>query len=81
MATERQRIADRIFLRISVSKGPLGAGLASMDSGSTDCLALQNLQPPDRSKIEPYLKMFPLVLFLTNKGTLIVALMTYQMFQ
>eukprot|EP00983_Pelagomonas_calceolata_P033056 1035981-Pelagomonas_calceolata.AAC.1 len=48
MGTERHNIASRILLKI-VSKGPLGAGLASMDIGSADRLALQDLQIPKHS--------------------------------
>eukprot|EP00983_Pelagomonas_calceolata_P108908 1159504-Pelagomonas_calceolata.AAC.4 len=43
MATKRLHTASRILLE-GISKGPLGAGLASMDIGSADHLALQNLQ-------------------------------------
>eukprot|EP00983_Pelagomonas_calceolata_P055241 1144060-Pelagomonas_calceolata.AAC.1 len=48
MVTERHNISSRILLK-SVSKGPLGAGLASMDIGSADCLASQDLQIPEHS--------------------------------
>eukprot|EP00983_Pelagomonas_calceolata_P031642 991976-Pelagomonas_calceolata.AAC.1 len=48
MITERHDIASRILLQ-GVSKVPFGAGLASMDNGSTDRLALQNLQIPEHS--------------------------------
>eukprot|EP00983_Pelagomonas_calceolata_P074279 1152493-Pelagomonas_calceolata.AAC.5 len=46
MVTERHNIAIRILLE-GVSKGPLGAGLASMDICSADRLALQDLQIPE----------------------------------
>eukprot|EP00983_Pelagomonas_calceolata_P065994 1148818-Pelagomonas_calceolata.AAC.2 len=45
MVTEHQNIASRIFLN-GISKGPLVSGLATMDIGSADCLALQNLPIP-----------------------------------
>eukprot|EP00983_Pelagomonas_calceolata_P081000 1155379-Pelagomonas_calceolata.AAC.1 len=48
MVTEGQNVASRIFLK-GVSKGPLRAGLAIMDIGSTGPLALQNLQIPEDS--------------------------------
>eukprot|EP00983_Pelagomonas_calceolata_P071224 1151125-Pelagomonas_calceolata.AAC.4 len=48
MVTERYNIASRINLKAN-SKGPLGAGLASMDIGSADCLILQDLQVPEHS--------------------------------
>eukprot|EP00983_Pelagomonas_calceolata_P079789 1154868-Pelagomonas_calceolata.AAC.10 len=48
MVTERHNIAGRILLK-GVSKGSLGAGLASMDIGSADRYALQNLQIPEHS--------------------------------
>eukprot|EP00983_Pelagomonas_calceolata_P064816 1148297-Pelagomonas_calceolata.AAC.10 len=48
MITERHNTASRILLK-GVSKGPLGAGLASMDIGSADRLALQDLQIPEQS--------------------------------
>eukprot|EP00983_Pelagomonas_calceolata_P079403 1154649-Pelagomonas_calceolata.AAC.1 len=48
MVTERHNIASRILLK-GVSEGPFGAGLASMDIGSADRLALQNLQIPEHS--------------------------------
>eukprot|EP00983_Pelagomonas_calceolata_P080682 1155246-Pelagomonas_calceolata.AAC.2 len=38
MVTDRHNIASRILLK-AVSKGPPGAGLASMDIGSADHLA------------------------------------------
>eukprot|EP00983_Pelagomonas_calceolata_P041496 1138096-Pelagomonas_calceolata.AAC.3 len=41
-ASERHNIAGRILL-IGISKGPLGTGPASMDIGSADHLALQDL--------------------------------------
>eukprot|EP00983_Pelagomonas_calceolata_P083734 1156222-Pelagomonas_calceolata.AAC.4 len=43
MVTERHNIASRILLK-AISKGPLGAGIASMDIGRADRLALQDLQ-------------------------------------
>eukprot|EP00983_Pelagomonas_calceolata_P051230 1142312-Pelagomonas_calceolata.AAC.2 len=43
-------IASRILLK-AISKGPLGAGHASMDIGSTDCLTMQSLQIPKLSTI------------------------------
>eukprot|EP00983_Pelagomonas_calceolata_P055240 1144059-Pelagomonas_calceolata.AAC.3 len=43
VVTEHHKIANRILLT-SVSKGPLREGLASMDIGSADFLALQSLQ-------------------------------------
>eukprot|EP00983_Pelagomonas_calceolata_P060140 1146244-Pelagomonas_calceolata.AAC.2 len=46
--TERHNIASRILLR-AICKGPFGAGLASMDLGSADCLALQDVQIPEHS--------------------------------
>eukprot|EP00983_Pelagomonas_calceolata_P023423 737786-Pelagomonas_calceolata.AAC.1 len=48
MVTELHNIVSRIPLK-GVSKGPLGAGLASMGIGSADRLALQNLQIPEHS--------------------------------
>eukprot|EP00983_Pelagomonas_calceolata_P078316 1154231-Pelagomonas_calceolata.AAC.2 len=48
MVTERHNIASRILFK-AISKGPLGAGLASMDIGNADRLALQNLQIPEHS--------------------------------
>ena len=43
MVTERHNIASRILLK-AISRDPLGAGIASMDTGSADRLALQDLQ-------------------------------------
>eukprot|EP00983_Pelagomonas_calceolata_P095084 1157964-Pelagomonas_calceolata.AAC.1 len=40
IVTERHNIASRMLLK-AISKSPLGAGLASMDIGSADLLALQ----------------------------------------
>eukprot|EP00983_Pelagomonas_calceolata_P071735 1151380-Pelagomonas_calceolata.AAC.2 len=48
MIIERHNIASRILLK-GISKGPLGVGLASMDIGSADRLALQDLQILERS--------------------------------
>eukprot|EP00983_Pelagomonas_calceolata_P041058 1137881-Pelagomonas_calceolata.AAC.1 len=48
MGTVHHNIASRILL-LGISKGPLRAGLASMDIGSADYLALQKLQPPKHS--------------------------------
>ena len=48
MVTERHNIASRILLK-AISKGPLGAGIASMDTGSADRLALQDLQIPEHA--------------------------------
>eukprot|EP00983_Pelagomonas_calceolata_P085710 1156613-Pelagomonas_calceolata.AAC.5 len=48
MVTKRHNIASRILLK-GVSRGPPGAGLASMGIGSADRLALQNLQFPGHS--------------------------------
>eukprot|EP00983_Pelagomonas_calceolata_P068275 1149852-Pelagomonas_calceolata.AAC.1 len=48
MVTERHNIASRILLE-AISKGPLGAGLASMDIGSAERLTLQNQQIPEHS--------------------------------
>eukprot|EP00983_Pelagomonas_calceolata_P009574 309461-Pelagomonas_calceolata.AAC.1 len=48
MVTEHHNIASRILL-IGVSKGPFGAGLASMDIGLADRIALQDLQIPEHS--------------------------------
>eukprot|EP00983_Pelagomonas_calceolata_P079055 1154515-Pelagomonas_calceolata.AAC.1 len=48
MVTERHSIASRILLE-GVSKGPWGAGHASMDIGSADRLALQDLQIPKQT--------------------------------
>eukprot|EP00983_Pelagomonas_calceolata_P060565 1146440-Pelagomonas_calceolata.AAC.1 len=48
MVIERHNIASRILL-LGISKGPFGAGLASMDIGSADRLALQDLQIPEHS--------------------------------
>eukprot|EP00983_Pelagomonas_calceolata_P007470 243450-Pelagomonas_calceolata.AAC.1 len=48
MVTERHNIASRILLE-GISTGSLGAGLASMDIGRADRLALQNLQIPEHS--------------------------------
>eukprot|EP00983_Pelagomonas_calceolata_P003938 127417-Pelagomonas_calceolata.AAC.1 len=76
MVTERHNIASRILLK-GVSKGPLDAGLASLDIGSADHLALQNLQIPDTQQIEPFPNSFSLVIFLTNKGSPLVALMQF----
>eukprot|EP00983_Pelagomonas_calceolata_P005333 173752-Pelagomonas_calceolata.AAC.1 len=45
MVTERHKIAYCNLLK-GVSRIPLGACLASMDIGSTDRFALQNLQVP-----------------------------------
>eukprot|EP00983_Pelagomonas_calceolata_P113518 1159995-Pelagomonas_calceolata.AAC.7 len=39
---DRHNIASRIYP--TISKGPLWEGLASMDIGSADCLAVQDLQ-------------------------------------
>eukprot|EP00983_Pelagomonas_calceolata_P084203 1156315-Pelagomonas_calceolata.AAC.3 len=52
MVTDRHNIASRILLE-GVSNGPLGAGLASMDIGSANRLALQNLQIPEHSTTLP----------------------------
>eukprot|EP00983_Pelagomonas_calceolata_P003181 104312-Pelagomonas_calceolata.AAC.1 len=43
IVTERHNIASRILLK-GVSKGPLRAGLASINVGSANCVALQTLQ-------------------------------------
>eukprot|EP00983_Pelagomonas_calceolata_P100326 1158554-Pelagomonas_calceolata.AAC.11 len=43
MVTERHNIVLRILLK-AISKGPLGAGIAFMDIGRADRLALQDLQ-------------------------------------
>eukprot|EP00967_Tisochrysis_lutea_P045083 scaffold54723_cov16-Tisochrysis_lutea.AAC.1 len=48
MVTDRHIIANRILLK-SISKGTLGAGLASIDVGSAGRLALRNLQIPEHS--------------------------------
>eukprot|EP00983_Pelagomonas_calceolata_P134643 1162078-Pelagomonas_calceolata.AAC.9 len=48
MVTERHNIASRILLK-GISKGPLGAGLAYMDISSTNRLAFQDIQIPERS--------------------------------
>eukprot|EP00983_Pelagomonas_calceolata_P049601 1141584-Pelagomonas_calceolata.AAC.1 len=48
MVTGRHNIASRILLK-GISKGPLGAALASMDIDSADHLALQDLQIPEHS--------------------------------
>eukprot|EP00983_Pelagomonas_calceolata_P011277 362759-Pelagomonas_calceolata.AAC.1 len=48
MVTERHNIASRMLLK-GVSKDPSGTGLASMDIGSADSLALQDLQNPENS--------------------------------
>eukprot|EP00983_Pelagomonas_calceolata_P069588 1150426-Pelagomonas_calceolata.AAC.3 len=48
MVLERHSIASIILLKC-ISKGPLGAGLASMDIGSADRLVLQDLQIFDNS--------------------------------
>eukprot|EP00983_Pelagomonas_calceolata_P120334 1160696-Pelagomonas_calceolata.AAC.1 len=48
MVTERHNIASRILLK-AISKGPLGAGIASMDTGNADRLALQDLQIPEHA--------------------------------
>eukprot|EP00983_Pelagomonas_calceolata_P002459 82369-Pelagomonas_calceolata.AAC.1 len=69
MVTERHNIASKIFLK-DASKGPLGAGLAYMDIGSADSLALQNLQIPEHSTNITLPK-------LTSKGSLPVALMQF----
>eukprot|EP00983_Pelagomonas_calceolata_P076907 1153629-Pelagomonas_calceolata.AAC.2 len=67
MVTKRHSIASRILLR-GISKGPLGAGLASMDIGSADRFALQKLQIPEHSTNGTLPKyIFPRG-FLTNKG-------------
>eukprot|EP00983_Pelagomonas_calceolata_P006299 208586-Pelagomonas_calceolata.AAC.2 len=58
MATEQHKIASRMLLK-AIRKGPLGAGLASMDIGSTDCLPLQNLQIPEHSTNRTRPKYFP----------------------
>eukprot|EP00983_Pelagomonas_calceolata_P127834 1161448-Pelagomonas_calceolata.AAC.3 len=52
MVTERHNIASRILLK-GVSKGPLGAGLATVDIGSADRLALQDLQIFEHSTNRP----------------------------
>eukprot|EP00983_Pelagomonas_calceolata_P008125 264184-Pelagomonas_calceolata.AAC.1 len=50
MVTEQHNIASRMLLK-AISKGTLGAGtLASMDIGSADRLALQDLQGVTREK-------------------------------
>eukprot|EP00983_Pelagomonas_calceolata_P047000 1140422-Pelagomonas_calceolata.AAC.8 len=48
MVTERHNIASRILLK-AISKGPLGAGIASMDIGRADRLALLDLQIPEHA--------------------------------
>eukprot|EP00983_Pelagomonas_calceolata_P034376 1077274-Pelagomonas_calceolata.AAC.1 len=48
LVTERHNISSRIPLK-GFSKDLLGAGLASMDIGSTDPLALQDLQISEHS--------------------------------
>eukprot|EP00983_Pelagomonas_calceolata_P079047 1154513-Pelagomonas_calceolata.AAC.2 len=58
MVTEHHNIASKILK--GVSKGPHGAGLASIDTGSADRLALQNLQIPEHSTNRTLLKyIFP----------------------
>ena len=57
MVTERHNIASRILLK-AISKGPLGAGIASMDTGSADRLALQDLQIPEHATNRPLPKYF-----------------------
>eukprot|EP00983_Pelagomonas_calceolata_P045196 1139614-Pelagomonas_calceolata.AAC.1 len=59
MVTERHNIASRMLLK-AISKSPLGAGLASMDIGSADRLALQDLQIPEHSTKRSFPKyVFP----------------------
>eukprot|EP00983_Pelagomonas_calceolata_P022189 697755-Pelagomonas_calceolata.AAC.1 len=68
MVTERHSIASRILLK-GASKGPLGAGLAFTDIGSTDRLALQNLQNPEHSTTLPkyiFPRRFPVKQRLTS---------------
>eukprot|EP00967_Tisochrysis_lutea_P013575 scaffold15158_cov17-Tisochrysis_lutea.AAC.1 len=78
--TERHNIASRIFLK-GVSKGPLGAGLISMDIGSADRIVSQNLQVAEHSTNRTFPKnVFPR-LFLTNKYLLLVTLMQCKLFQ
>eukprot|EP00983_Pelagomonas_calceolata_P002204 74954-Pelagomonas_calceolata.AAC.2 len=48
MVTGCHNVASRILLK-GVNKSPLGACLASMDIGSANRLALQNLQTPGHS--------------------------------
>eukprot|EP00983_Pelagomonas_calceolata_P045223 1139621-Pelagomonas_calceolata.AAC.3 len=62
MVTEHHNNANRIFL-ISVSKCPLGEGLASMDISSAALLALQNLQIPEH-KLQGIDSWYPLI----NRG-------------
>eukprot|EP00983_Pelagomonas_calceolata_P095069 1157960-Pelagomonas_calceolata.AAC.8 len=70
LVIERYNIASRFLLK-GVSKS-----LASMDIGSADRLALRDLQIPEFST-DPYLSIFSLVVSLTNKGSLPVALMQH----
>eukprot|EP00983_Pelagomonas_calceolata_P068207 1149811-Pelagomonas_calceolata.AAC.1 len=51
MVTERHNIAGGILLK-GISKDPLGAGLATMDNGSADRLALQ--EPADFWTLNKY---------------------------
>eukprot|EP00983_Pelagomonas_calceolata_P048110 1140923-Pelagomonas_calceolata.AAC.1 len=73
MVTERHNIGSRMLLK-AISKIPLGAGLASMDIGTADRLALQDLQISEQ-QIEPFPNTYSLFVSLINKGSLLVALM------
>eukprot|EP00983_Pelagomonas_calceolata_P042802 1138661-Pelagomonas_calceolata.AAC.1 len=63
MVTEQlvgHNIASRILLK-AISKGPLGSGIASMDIGRADRLALHNQQIPEHATKRPLPKyIFPL---------------------
>eukprot|EP00983_Pelagomonas_calceolata_P103474 1158916-Pelagomonas_calceolata.AAC.22 len=78
MVTQRHNTASRILLK-GITKGPLGAGLSSMDIGSAHRLTFQDLQIPEHSTNRT-LNASSLIVSQTKKGSLLVALMQYQLF-
>jgi len=59
MITERHNIACRLIMK-ALSKAPLGACIVSMDIGSKDRLAQQNLHMPENTVNRMVLKwLFP----------------------
>eukprot|EP00983_Pelagomonas_calceolata_P032154 1009496-Pelagomonas_calceolata.AAC.1 len=76
MVTDGHNIASRILFK-ATSKGPLGAGLASIDIGNADRLALQDLQIPEHStnRTRSSLNIFSHDASLTKISSILVALM------
>eukprot|EP00983_Pelagomonas_calceolata_P028527 893592-Pelagomonas_calceolata.AAC.1 len=58
MVTERHNIASRILLK-GVSKGPMGAGLASWTLAVQMVLLYRTCRSPNTQQIEPFPNSFP----------------------